>query len=81
VVYVTHDMTEVLHCHRLVVLAGGEIVFCGKPLDFFADPELLNIAGLQAPPIIELVNGLVAGGLELPGNICSPEELVEAICQ
>ncbi len=80
VVYVTNDMTETLYCHRLVALAGGEIIFTGTPEDFFAGPEFLIRTGLQTPPIKELVNALIYEGVKLPRNINSPEELVDAIC-
>ncbi len=81
VIYVTHDMNEVLRCDRLAALSGGEIVFTGRPEDFFADRECLHRIGLQAPPIKELVHSLTEEGFDLPRDLNSPEELVDALCR
>lgn len=80
VVYVTHDMTEALFGQRLIALNAGQVAFSGRPDEFFADPVLLDKAGLQPPPIKELVNSLTAEGLKLPGGIRTPAELVDALC-
>lgn len=81
VLYVTHDMAEVMDCDRLVALVEGGIIFNGRPDKFFADPAILKRAGLKPPPIKELVNRLESEGLRLGGSANSAEELVEAICR
>ncbi len=81
VIYVTHDMNEALDCERLVALSGGNIVFDGKPGDFFADRLRLSQIGLQPPPIKELVNNLINEGVNLPGQINSTQELVNVLCR
>lgn len=81
VVYVTHDMSEALWGTRLVAVAGGEIAFSGAPEEFFASGDVIKMARLEAPPVIQLVNELRARGLHLPTGIKSAEELVNALCQ
>ncbi len=81
VVYVTHNLVEVLYCHRLAALAEGAVIFAGRPEDFFACPEQLQRAGLEAPPVKQLVNILIKEGLNLPGTLNSPEELVDYLCR
>jgi len=81
VIYVTHDMTEVMNCHRLLALKDGEIYYVGKPGDFFASSELMNTSGLHIPQLKELVNALISDGINLPTDINTEEELVDALCR
>lgn len=81
VVYVTHDMSEALWGTRLVAMVDGGIAYNGTPQEFFTSREFLTMVRLQAPPIMELIRGLRAGGIILPQGIKSAEELVEALCQ
>lgn len=81
VIYVTHDMTEVMNCHRLLALKDGEIYYSGKPRDFFANSELVNSVGLHIPQLKELVNALISDGITLPADINTEEELVDALCR
>jgi len=80
VVLVTHDMEETLYCHRILALMGGKAVFSGRPGKFFTDVTLLDSLGLQAPPVRELVNGLISEGVDLSPGINTAEELVDALC-
>lgn len=80
VIYVTHDMSEILKCNRLIALNGGEIAFNGTPQQFFADHSNQERAGVQLPPIKQLINDLNEAGISISSQINSPEELVEAIC-
>ncbi len=78
--YVTHDMAEALLFPRMIALFGGEVVFDGNPDILCASTDLLRRAGLHAPDIRELVNGLIKEGVRLPQNVNSPEELVDILC-
>jgi energy-coupling factor transport system ATP-binding protein len=80
VVYVTHDMTEVLFCSRLIALAEGKIVFSGNSKDFFSDREYIFKCGLALPPIKDLVDQLIKEGLPIPRSVNSAEELVNILC-
>jgi energy-coupling factor transport system ATP-binding protein len=51
---VTQYPEEALFCGRLLVLAGGRLVFDGPPASGFRDAALLRSAGIGAPASVEL---------------------------
>ncbi len=79
IVMITHRMEEVLLAGRVIALEKGSVIFDGTPDDLFVDRELLVRAGLEPPPIIDLVRELNSMNhlVNIPKN---PAQLVEEIC-
>ena len=68
-VYVTHDQLEAMTlADRLVVMNGGVIEQVGKPLEVYADPASVFVAGFMGSPGMNLVDidQLRATGAALP---------------
>jgi len=40
------------------VLARGQLIYRGRPLELFTRPELLEQANIESPPLIEVLNAL-----------------------
>lgn len=56
IILVSHNMEDIARfANRVVVLAQGEIVFNGTPRELFAREEILARAGLESPPITQLL--------------------------
>src|SRR5690606_22632816 len=73
-VYVTHDQLEAMTlADKLVVMNGGVIEQIGKPLDIYADPASLFVAGFMGSPGMNLIATdalrTLAGGL--PDRVAS----------
>ena len=81
VVFITHYMEEITDFDRIMVMSKGRIVKEGAPCEIFSNVEELHKYRLDAPEIVWLGKLLRDGGLELPKNILSAEQLVEALCQ
>lgn len=59
IILVSHNMEDIARfANRVVVLAQGEIVFNGTPRELFAREEILARAGLEPPPITQLLRRL-----------------------
>ena len=60
-IYVTHDQTEAMTmADRIVVLRDGRIEQVGKPLELYARPRNVFVAGFLGSPRMNLVSGKVA---------------------
>ena len=56
IILVSHNMEDIArYANRVIVLAQGEILFTGKPRDLFAQEKILLRAGLEPPPITQLL--------------------------
>ena len=59
IILVSHNMEDIARfANRVIVLAHGEILFTGTPRELFAHDEILSRAGLEPPPITQLVHTL-----------------------
>jgi len=62
-VYVTHDQVEAMTlASRIVVLNAGRIEQIGAPLDLYARPANLFVAGFLGAPRMNFLEGRVAAG-------------------
>jgi len=62
-VYVTHDQVEAMTlADKLVVMRGGRIEQAGAPLDLYAEPANLFVAGFLGSPAMNLLPALAEGG-------------------
>ena len=59
IILVSHNMEDIARfASRVVVLAQGKILFIGTPRELFAKDEILSRAGLEPPPITQLLRTL-----------------------
>lgn len=72
-ILITHFMSEAAQADRIVVMRKGRILANRTPREIFADMELINDAGLELPPVIELREKL-----GMPDSVMTVEDI---ICQ
>ncbi len=59
IILVSHNMENIARfASRVIVLAQGRIVFVGTPRELFAREEILSRAGLEPPPVTQLLHKL-----------------------
>lgn len=79
VVLITHYMDEAAQADRVVVLDKGKVVMDDVPKKVFSDVDRIKETGLDVPQVTELVRYLRAEGIDLPDDIITVEECVDAI--
>ena len=59
IILVSHNMEDIARfANRVIVLAQGKILFVGTPRELFAREEILARAGLEPPPVTQLLHKL-----------------------
>ncbi|MEE0944725.1 MAG: energy-coupling factor transporter ATPase [Clostridia bacterium] len=79
VVLITHYMDEAAEADRVVVLDKGHITMDDTPKKVFSSIDKIKGTGLDVPQVTELVHYLRTKGVDLPDDIITVEECVEAI--
>lgn len=80
IVLITHFMEEAVRADRVVVMDGGKKLLDGSPSQVFGNVEQLQNVGLDVPQVTLLAHQLRESGLNLPNDILTVEEMVEALC-
>ena len=73
-ILITHFMTEAEQAERIIVLKEGKVLCDRTPAALFSDREMIERAGLEMPPAIELRDK--AG---LPENLTTAEDIADYI--
>ena len=73
-VLITHFMSEAEQADRIIVLKGGKVLCDRTPGELFSDREMIERAGLEMPPAIEIRDK--AG---LPDHLTTAEDLADYI--
>lgn len=81
VVLITHYMDEAAEADRVIVLDKGKVVIDDVPKKVFSEVERIKKTGLDVPQVTELVHALRAEGIDLPEDIITVEECVDAILE
>jgi energy-coupling factor transport system ATP-binding protein len=81
VIWITHFMEEAALADRVVVMAGGQVQLEGSPREVFVQTQRLRELRLDVPAAVAAAERLRAAGVELPQEILTLEELVDALCQ
>lgn len=56
IILVSHNMEDIARfANRVIVLAQGKILFVGTPRELFAREEILARAGLEPPPVTQIL--------------------------
>jgi lactose/L-arabinose transport system ATP-binding protein len=60
-IYVTHDQVEAMTlADKIVVLKSGRVEQVGRPIDLYADPDNLFVAGFIGSPKMNFLKGIVS---------------------
>ena len=81
IILITHNMDEVIDADRVFVMDKGSVIMNDGPREVFQRVEELKSCGLEIPFATELAYQLRQEGINLPADILTREELVEALCQ
>ncbi len=80
VILITHYMDEAILADRVFVMDHGKVVMSGNPREIFSRVEQMRELRLDVPQPTELAYELRKAGVDLPEDILTREELVEALC-
>lgn len=75
-ILITHFMSEAEKADRVIVLKSGRLLSDSTPSELFSDRELIERAGLEMPPAVELRDR--AG---LPGSLTTADAIAEYIAE
>lgn len=81
IVLITHFMEEAVDADRVVVMEHGEVVMEGTPRKVFSRVREIKSLGLDVPEMTELAHELRENGINIPDDVLTIEEMVDAICQ
>jgi energy-coupling factor transport system ATP-binding protein len=81
IIFISHNLEDLIQADRVVVLDKGSIYLQGTPREVFVDEAKLTAIGLEPPGLYQLINKLGQEGYKIDDNIKTVPELVEAICQ
>lgn len=76
---ITHFMDEAARADRVLVMEHGRLVQQGTPAEIFADAPKLHQLGLAVPLAVEMAWHLRQGGMQLPKDILTNDDLVAAL--
>ena len=79
VLLITHFMDEAAACRRVVVMDDGKSLLDAPPKEVFSHVSLLKQVGLDVPQATEIIHELRRSGINLPDDIITDEECVEAL--
>jgi sn-glycerol 3-phosphate transport system ATP-binding protein len=72
-VYVTHDQVEAMTlADRLIVMNAGRAEQIGSPLDVYAKPASVFVAGFIGAPAMNLLPSRISGGKARIGDVALP---------
>ena len=79
VITITHYMDEAVRADRVIVINDGKIILDGTPAKIFSQSQILRSAGLDLPQCADLLLRLRKKGIDLFGEINTPEQCAETI--
>lgn len=79
IVLITHYMEEAIESDRIIIMDKGRILMEAGPREIFSQVEKVKETGLDVPQVTELSYELRKAGVDLPEDILSVEELVNAL--
>ena len=79
VLYITHDMDEIIDADRVLVLHHGELVLEGTPVEVFRSKEQLKEYGLVLTNMTELTERLKEAGIMIQNPVLRMEDLIREV--
>ena len=77
IVLITHFMDEAVKADRILVMDSGRIIKEGTPEQIFNDEEIAAAFGTDLPCGVVLAEKLRKGGMDVPRNIITEEDLAD----
>lgn len=74
IIDITHNMDEIIHANRVIVMNEGSIILDGETPDVFSRVEWLKSLGLSTPQVTELMWRLKQLGVNVPTNILTIDQ-------
>lgn len=81
IILITHYMEEAVCADRVLVMDNGKLLTQGTPKEIFSQVDMLKRIKLDVPQMTELADQLRKEGVNLPADILTVEEMVDALCQ
>ena len=81
VILITHYMDEAVLADKIFVMDKGKIAMEGTPSQVFSHVEEIRELRLDVPAATAMAYGLRKTGYNIPKDILTRDELVEAVCQ
>ena len=81
VVWITHFMEEAAQADRIIVVNNGEIALSGTPREVFRQVDVMKDLHLDVPHMTALAQSLREGGMPLPGDVLTVDEMAEEVCK
>lgn len=79
ILYITHDMDEVIDADRIVVIHKGKLVLEGTPREIFSKGRSLQEYGLVLPRMTELAYRLNECGIDFSNTVLDQKEFVDEV--
>lgn len=80
VIMVSHNMDDIaVLADRIIALKDGKVVADGSPKEVFSNRKLIEDIGLDVPCATRLCDEFISHGIDLPKDIISMDELVDAL--
>ena len=79
IILITHNMEEAVLADKIFVMNKGKIEMSGSPREIFSQVDKLRKLRLDVPPATIIANMLREKGVNIPEDILTREELVEAL--
>ena len=81
VILITHYMDEAVLADKIFVMDKGKIAMEGTPRQVFSHVEEIRELRLDVPVATAMAYELRKAGYNIPKDILTRDELVEAVCQ
>lgn len=79
ILYITHEMEEVINADRILVIHQGQLVMEGTPKEVFQSGEQLQEYGLVLPRVSQLAVRLHENGIDFAENVLNIEEFISEV--
>lgn len=79
ILLITHYMEEAALADRVLVMNEGKIALEGTPREVFRQVDRMRALSLDVPPVTELAYKMHHAGFDIPEDILTPEEFLEAL--
>ena len=80
VLIVSHSMEDMAQlADKILVMHEGHVAMFGTPKEIFSKKDELKKLGLDVPQITHIIHGLIKKGYDLPRDIITVDEAVDAI--
>lgn len=79
ILYITHEVEEVINADRILVIHQGQLVMEGTPKEVFQSGEQLQEYGLVLPRVSQLAVRLHENGIDFAENVLNIEEFISEV--